>query len=199
MAGSDRKQRLFRRILKLPDLSKDRLSPNEDHKTSGISTEPKTGGVANSSKSTIDGDGMSVEDGRTCLWGEVCNSFISTATPELQAIAKRLRDQCRPPETLASSSHDRHACASPRWQLCNEILRIAKSQKDKVDKGEQTALTQRVQRAYSGIVAWTQKFVALGDVLSQVDPVHIGIPWAAVRAVLIVRGIKSILSTWPRT
>ena len=179
---------MARRIFKFPDQSKDRPSTDEVNETSEISAELETGGIANFPEPTSDGDGMSqsAEYGRTCLWGEVYNSFISTATPELQAIAKRLLDQCKPLEPLATNHHDRDAHVSPRWQLCNEILRIAKSQKDNVNIGVETALAQRVRRAYSGIVAWTQKFVALGDVLSQVDPVHIGIPWAAIRAVLIV-------------
>lgn len=192
MAGSDKKSRLFRRIFKLPDLSKDRPSANEGQETLEISTELKSGGIASSPKSTIDGDGMSVKDGRPCLWGEVYNSFISTATPELQAIAERLRDQCKPPEPLATSDHDREACVSPRWQLCNDILRMTKSQKDNAESGGATTLKQRVSRAYNGIMAWTQKIVALGDVVSQVDPVHIGLPWAVIRAVLFVCRLKSI-------
>ena len=78
------------------------------------------------------------------------------------------------------------ASASPEWQLCREVLRVAESQRAEAEKGGESVLTRQLRRAYSGIITWTQKFVALGDVVSQVDPVHIGLPWAAIRAVLIV-------------
>jgi len=37
------------------------------------------------------------------------------------------------------------------------------------------------------IVTWVDKFVAIGDILSQYDPVHAALPWAALRLVLQVR------------
>ena len=191
MADSDTsgKSRLVRRIFKPRDKSKDRSSINEGLQ---IPAKPKDGGIACSPPSTVDGAGKSVEEGGTSLWGEVYDTVISTATPELQAIAKRLRDQSIPAKPLLTGSHGRSASVSPEWQLCNEILRMAESGQRSAKKGEETTLMQRVQRAYSGIVAWTQKFVALGDVVAQVDPVHIGLPWAAIRAVLIVCGLQSI-------
>ncbi|KAF2235894.1 hypothetical protein EV356DRAFT_431237, partial [Viridothelium virens] len=36
------------------------------------------------------------------------------------------------------------------------------------------------------IVRWTQKFMTIGNILAQVDPIHIGLPWAGIRAILVV-------------
>ena len=37
------------------------------------------------------------------------------------------------------------------------------------------------------VVGWLNRFTAVGDVVANVDPVHVGLPWAGIRLLLEVR------------
>lgn len=39
----------------------------------------------------------------------------------------------------------------------------------------------------SNAIRWLSRFKDVGDIIAQVDPMHIGVPWAAVRFILHVR------------
>lgn len=54
-------------------------------------------------------------------------------------------------------------------------------------KSPQNPFMRQLRKACNEIIKWVQKFVAIGDIISQLDPVHVGLPWAGIRAVLIVR------------
>ena len=45
----------------------------------------------------------------------------------------------------------------------------------------------RMREIYENVANWARKFIQTGDLIAQVDPLHVGIPWAAVRFVLQVR------------
>jgi hypothetical protein len=45
------------------------------------------------------------------------------------------------------------------------------------------------------VVRLLDRFKAVGDIVANVDPVHVGLPWAGVRAILEVR-IGERNSTW---
>lgn len=189
MTATDKKPRLLRRIFRHKDASDEVSSSTERLERLEISNIPNKKSKEGSRELATAAVCEQVEDESTGLWGEVYNSFLTTTTPDLRAIVTLLRDQSKAPKSTFPNHQSSEASASPEWQLCREVLRMAESQKAKAEaeKGEEPALTQRLRRAYSGVITWTQKFVALGDVVSQVDPVHIGLPWAAIRAVLTVR------------
>jgi hypothetical protein len=50
-------------------------------------------------------------------------------------------------------------------------------------KGRQVYLSEQADK----VVRLLDKFKAVGDVIASVDPIHIGLPWAGVRAILEVR------------
>lgn len=122
------------------------------------------------------------------LWSEVYNLFAaSNPSPDLQAVAKLLRGQSNCPSSLTTKDSDGNSRTSWEWQLCREILNMAETKKSELGKSDEKPFMRQMRHAYTEIITWTQKFVALGDIISQVDPVHIGLPWAGVRAILIVR------------
>ena len=49
-----------------------------------------------------------------------------------------------------------------------------------VNKGRQVYLFDQVNK----VVQLLDKFKAVGDVVANVDPVHVGLPWAGIRAIL---------------
>jgi hypothetical protein len=50
-------------------------------------------------------------------------------------------------------------------------------------RGRQVYLFEQVDK----VVQLLDKFKAVGDIIANVDPVHVGLPWAGVRAILEVR------------
>lgn len=44
-----------------------------------------------------------------------------------------------------------------------------------------------IRDKFGKIVAWVQKFIAIGDTVVTYDPGHAALPWAAVRLILQVR------------
>ncbi len=41
------------------------------------------------------------------------------------------------------------------------------------------------------VVGWLNRFAAVGDVVANVDPVHVGLPWAGIRLLLEVKAHAS--------
>jgi hypothetical protein len=39
---------------------------------------------------------------------------------------------------------------------------------------------------FSKMASWVQKFIDLGDMLAGIDPIHAGLPWAAIKVILQV-------------
>ena len=70
--------------------------------------------------------------------------------------------------------------------LRSEVERIVKKNEDKSwrikVKGEEVNLKD----IGANIVCWLNKFVAIGDIIVQYDPVHTALPWAAFRFFLTV-------------
>ena len=58
-------------------------------------------------------------------------------------------------------------------------------------KGRQVYLFEQADK----VVRLLDRFKAVGDVVSNVDPVHVGLPWAGVRAILEVR-ISRLDTMW---
>lgn len=185
MAVEDKRPRLFQRLFHHKSVSAEASSsqrPLPGRKTSNATTAEKQekGSSTNVNRNFVE---ESVSYG---LWSEVYNSFTaSTGSPDLQAVAKLLREQSTTPFTAKNSDSD--AKASREWHLCREILHMAETKKSELGNSAEKPLMRQMRHAYDEIITWTQKFVVLGDIVSQVDPVHIGLPWAGIRAVLIVR------------
>jgi hypothetical protein len=67
--------------------------------------------------------------------------------------------------------------------ICRDVLQLAQKKGEECE-GEPWV---KVRGIYESIVKWVQKFVQAGDVVAQVDPVHVGLPWAALRFILQVK------------
>ncbi|KAI4211489.1 MAG: hypothetical protein LQ351_005791, partial [Letrouitia transgressa] len=122
------------------------------------------------------------------LWSEVFDLFASSnESTDLKAIAKLLRCESKAQDTSRSTNRRSKASnASREWHLCNEVKRIAETRKSELENGARSPFKRQLRHAYDEIVTWAEKFVALGDVISQADPMHIGLPWAGIRAILII-------------
>lgn len=120
------------------------------------------------------------------LWDEIYDSFnASTTSVERRKIAEDFRDQSRNPQTLSTEYYADEPEHSRHWHTCMQILQAAEAEKNGNKSGAAGPLRRKMKDAYNEIITWVQKFVALGDIISQVDPVHIGLPWAGVRAILV--------------
>jgi hypothetical protein len=69
-----------------------------------------------------------------------------------------------------------HICASDLQQLC------AKKRWSWTYKGREIYVSDQVYK----IMQFLDKFKSVGDVVANVDPVHVGLPWAGIRAILEV-------------
>jgi hypothetical protein len=71
-------------------------------------------------------------------------------------------------EVLGCASELQQLCVNKRWSWNY--------------KGRQVYLFDQVNK----VVQLLDKFKAVGDVVANVDPVHVGLPWAGIRAILEV-------------
>lgn len=193
MTVDGRRPRLLRRLFPPKHVS-DEASfsrrPLPGQKTSNVTTDEKQEEKGSPSKVNSSVVGKSGSSG---LWSEVYSLFAaSTASPDLKAVAKLLREQSSTDSSLTTKQSDNGANASREWHLCRDVLHMAEERKSELENKTEQSLMRQLRKAYAEIVTWTQKFVALGDIISQVDPVHIGLPWAGVRALLIVRAYSFI-------
>ena len=76
-------------------------------------------------------------------------------------------------QTLAAAKEKQRCCIEKRWTF---IL---------------TGRTVVVKEEADKVVGWLNRFVAVGDVLANVDPVHVGLPWAGIRLLLQVKARAS--------
>ncbi|KAI9688037.1 MAG: hypothetical protein M1820_010310 [Bogoriella megaspora] len=183
MAGKDSSRRLFRRIFKSQSLRGDKPHKNEpstseaDFVSSGDHEESEA----------ADADGA-LEGLGSGLWFEAYTDFVtSSASPDFHRIAKRLRKESGDASKLHQQDVDRHIHdTSPELTICKEVLVTAKQRQSALKKDPDRSVTRRLQHACDGLAKWAQKFVAVGDIVAQVDPIHVGLPWAGVRAILSI-------------
>lgn len=57
--------------------------------------------------------------------------------------------------------------------ICRDVLQLAQKKREECE-GEPWV---KVRGICESIVKWVQKFVQVGDIVAQVDPVHVGLPW----------------------
>ncbi|KAL9607780.1 MAG: hypothetical protein Q9167_007337 [Letrouitia subvulpina] len=179
MNAPSKRSRLVRRLFQRTDVSDKALcSPNVQGKDAELRS-PSTASIRGSDYDT------------RSLWSEVFDLFAaSNESPDLRAIAKLLRDESKAHVASLSTNNGvgggKASTVSREWHLCNEVKRIAETRKSELGKGSGSPFKRQLRHAYDEVLTWAEKFVALGDIISQVDPVHIGLPWAGIRAILII-------------
>jgi hypothetical protein len=72
-------------------------------------------------------------------------------------------------QALAAAKEKQRCCIEKRWTFtfAGRIVTL----KEEADK----------------VVHWLNRFVGVGDVVANIDPVHVGLPWAGIRLLLVVR------------
>lgn len=122
-----------------------------------------------------------------CIWADVLDSFsASSSGPLLQALMNKhefVNNQLLSPKVQDAENT---MSASDQLQICQQVLDLANERRIQLRDATSNAAIEGVKSVYVRVVTWVSKFVFLGDVIAQVDPVHIGLPWAAIRAILVV-------------
>ena len=130
------------------------------------------------------------------LWDEVYDAFIaSTESTDLRDLAHLLRQECKSDSSLDTNLLSGAIEISKEWKICDQVLKLAETKRAESRKEAKSSTGEAIRYAYGEICNWVQKFVALGDVVAQIDPVHIGLPWAGIRAILIV-STESLAQYW---
>ena len=76
-------------------------------------------------------------------------------------------------QALAAAKEKQRCCIEKRWTF---IL---------------TGRTVVLKEEADKVVGWLNRFTAVGDVVANVDPVHVGLPWAGIRLLLEVKARAS--------
>jgi len=76
-------------------------------------------------------------------------------------------------QALAAAKKKQRCCIEKRWTFT--FMGRTVVLKEKADK----------------VVGWLNRFAAVGDVVANVDPVHVGLPWAGIRLLLEVKAHAS--------
>ena len=125
--------------------------------------------------------------GPQSLWDNICDRELAAAdSDELKAAAHRVREDIRKDKSAFLGVQ---SDTSPALRICQEILLVARhKQAECNDKRWKIPGHKDVELShiYGSVAKSVQKFVGVGDVASQIDPLHFGIPWAAVRLALLV-------------
>ena len=187
MPGEERRRSRFRRFLPHRHVSDKTLPRPESLREDSISTSPsiqdKEGGFGR----PPDANSGTSESGNSGLWGEVYEAFVaSEQLPDLRNVARNLRKKSREISSSNLNDPDVEAKASREWRLCKEFQKLAEAKAAELSKGSKGRVTETLQHSYSETLIWVKNFVAVGDVVSQIDPVHVGLPWAGIRTILIV-------------
>jgi hypothetical protein len=59
--------------------------------------------------------------------------------------------------------------------------------------------TVSLRDAVDKVIVWLEKFKAIGDVAANADPIHAGLPWAGIRFLLQVHGMRAPLLSYLNT
>ena len=72
-------------------------------------------------------------------------------------------------QALAAAEEKQRYCIEKRWTF--------------TFRGRKVTLKEEADK----VVHWLNRFTGVGDVVANVDPVHVGLPWAGIRLLLVVR------------
>ena len=138
---------------------------------------------SSTSKSGSRGDNVPT---KPSLWSHAFISLADTNTSaESKAIANHLLTLSQRALATSPSSDEIPKGLSSEWWLCTEVISLVEAKQSALANESDKPFFRPLQRACSGILQWSQKFMALGDIISQVDPVHVGLPWAGLKAIMI--------------
>ena len=73
----------------------------------------------------------------------------------------------------------------------NDVLSAVEERKRESEKNQWTIKTGskktlKMRDVFNKIAKWVEKFIEVGDMAVQYDPVHAALPWAAIRFILKV-------------
>lgn len=107
------------------------------------------------------------------------NSILEDALKEIGEQAREtIENLLRPTNTVDVDE------ALSKVQTCAGDLqeRCRRTRLSWTYKGRQVYLSEKVDK----ILQFVDKLKAMGDIVANVDPIHVGVPWAGVRAILEV-------------
>ena len=118
----------------------------------------------------------------------IASSILADALEALESSHRRtIRDSLQPTNAVtADNAFDKVHAHARELQQRSKIKRWTWTY-----KGRQIYLFEQVDK----VVRLLDRFKAVGDIVANVDPVHVGLPWAGVRAILEVR-IGQRNGTW---
>lgn len=67
---------------------------------------------------------------------------------------------------------------------CKQVVDVAN---EKRKASSDPKITDKSHDLYGKLIESVQKFLRVGDLVAQVDPIHVGLPWAGIRFMLQVR------------
>lgn len=76
-------------------------------------------------------------------------------------------------QALAAAKEKQRCCIEKRWTFTF------------------TGRTIVLKEEANKVVGWLNRFTAVGDVVANVDPVHMGLPWAGIRLLLKLKAHTS--------
>jgi hypothetical protein len=121
------------------------------------------------------------------------NSNISTKAPK-DEVSRRVLDKAlanlEPDERssiedlILSPSESVDAVLKSVINLAEDKQKICESKRWVIQwRGKTVELHKKAE----SVVKWLDRFKEVGDIIANVDPVHVGLPWAGVRFLLEVR------------
>lgn len=125
------------------------------------------------------------------LWDDALDEATTSAVPsEVEEAIQKIHEVESADDTPHVNGHTTRA--SPQLRLCDQVLSLAKEEEIKYRKDtwrSPGAGEVSVRAFFAQIASAVQRFVSVGDILAQIDPVHVGIPWAGVRMILLVSNL----------
>ncbi len=128
------------------------------------------------------------------LWKNAFDVLSSSSSDrDLKEFTSVVRRDLEQHSTIVVGVEDPDHEVSPELQICRDVLHVAKAQQAQ-HKEQQWSLSQtrkvNIGQVYGQVATYVQKFVGVGDSIAQIDPVHFGLPWAAVRLILTVSRLE---------
>ncbi|MCJ1390751.1 hypothetical protein MMC18_003612 [Xylographa bjoerkii] len=120
------------------------------------------------------------------LWDDAYDKITSSSESKyLRGFAKTLREDVRARSKIDIGNIQGLSTvisASPELSICRQVLSIVQKQASmsEQEKRHIPSKDATIKECCGEIAASVQKFVDVGDIVAQVDPVHIGLPWAGI-------------------
>ena len=93
------------------------------------------------------------------------------------------RERATIEENLLSSSREIHTAVEDAYRAALSQKQVCEDKRWRWSfRGRNVVLRDEADK----VLAWLDKFKTIGDIVANVDPVHIGLPWAGIRTILEV-------------